>query len=309
MRRVLAQASLLLALMGMLASGARPAFSAGGNNVEGRGFGARLPAGFRPAGSQDEGSGSQRAFRRRVDSGELRLTFSSCEQADEAFAELEMQLGATFDGLATLSELQDAEGATHEVRVSGAQKAHQTVLRGTEGSERTLMARVDRIIVTVTLEAPAEADAEAAEAWNSVLASLRVQDSSRGIVTVLLILLGCLALLSVSLRILRGGVKHPQAPTGPAGYAPSRADLPASTPIETYHPSPMPSQAASFTRRGGAGFSRPDDGFAVFEAGAKAKGTADLTLKLPDVRRRAPAAPPPPVRVPNLRPPTPAIRI
>ncbi len=309
MRRVLAQASLVLALLGLLAFGARIASAAGGNDVEGHGFGARLPAGFRPAASQDEGAGSQRSFRRRVDSGDLRLTFSSCEQADEAFAELEMRLGAALDSLAGLSEREQAETAMSEVRVAGAQKAHQSVARGTDGSERTLMARVNRIIVTVTLAAPADADAEAAEAWQGVLQTLRVDDSSGSFVTVLLVILAGLALLSVGLRLAHGGAARSHAPQGPGGPSPAQADLSPSAPLETYHPRPMPSRTIALPRGVGAGFSRPDDGLAVFDAGTKGKDNAELTLKLPEVRRRAPAAPPAPVRVPNLRPPTPAIRI
>ena len=297
MRRVLAQGSLFLALLGMLAWGSRSA-SAAGSSVEGRGFDAQLPAGFRPAGSHDEGAGSQRSFRRRVDSGDLRLTFSSCEQADQAFRALEMQLGA--------SELEQGEAPASEVRVSGAQKAHQTVVRGTEGSQRTLMARADRIIVTVTLAAPAEADVEAAEAWNSILATLRIQDSSGSILTVLLVILGALALLSVGLRLAHGGTQRPHAPPRADGFG---AELAQSPSIEAYHPSPMPSQASAIPRGAGAGFSRPDDGLAVFLAGAKNKGAGDLTLKLPEVPRRAPAATPPPARIANLRPPTPAIRV
>jgi len=298
-----------LLLLACLAFGAGPA-AAAGNEVEGRGFGARFPTGFKATTSSDEDDSSVRGFRRRVDGGSLELTFSSFEQNDCA-AKLEMELGAALDGLAGKIEFGDGEATTNQVRVTGATDAHEVAVIASSGSQRTLRARLDNLIVVVELTSPASAEAEATEAWNLVLTSLKVEEPSNSTLVVLLGSLGGLLLVGLLLHFGRAR-KPPQAPESVevdplAKYSSEKS---ASAPVEAYQPTRLPDEVAAIPRTAGAGFSRADDGMPVFTAETKQTGAAEL-LKLHEVPRRphATAAPAAPTRAPNLRPPTPAIRV
>jgi hypothetical protein len=307
---------LRLASLGLVLALGAPVARAEGGSVSGYGFELRLPNGFKPAGASDEDDGCERAFRRRSDAGDLRLTVASSRQSSATEAELEMSLGGALDGLELALEGLEGEPHTEPVRVSGAQDAHQTTLVGSTRSERRLSARRGTLFVSASLSSPAEAEAEAQAAWSSLLLSLRLEEPGGGLARLLPYLVALVGLAALGLRLLRRGtdvVRLPPVADGSAAFRGAEGREPPAVESVPYEPARLPSHVPVVPREPQGSLSRAADGMPLFDAATKARGGADDLLRLPapPTRRTAPEpeAASEPKRTPTLRPPTPVIRL
>jgi hypothetical protein len=296
-----------------------PAARADGNVVDGYGFELRLPAGFKQVGSSDDDEGCERAFRRRTDAGELRLTIHSSLQSSTTEADLEMELGSALDGLEYKLEGLEGEAETRPTRVTGAADAHETTFLSATRCERRLTAKRGKLLVTASLTHEAQDEQEAAFLWSGVVGSLRLEDPSSGIVRLLPYLVGALALIGIGLRIFRRSSQPAQPLRSADGFVPLAETLeraPAA-PAAPYEPARLPTQVTALPRETQGSFSRAADGMPTFDAQDKARGVSEQVLRLPEPPPRragaspAPAegTPPEPKRAPTLRPPTPVIRL
>lgn len=283
-------------LAGSWGTGAR-AWAAG--DLEGRGFRARLPVAFRPSGSNDAGGYSERAYRRRLDEGELSLVATCTECNSLAEAKLEMEAGAALDAVAGLSELAGGEVQRDATRVEGAEDAYEVIVSGAKGSIRTVVARRGLQLVTLTLRAPAGAEPEANEAWDAARGSLQVEDAGSPLGALLIGAVVALVLLTLGLTLRQRALRRsgtlvfstprPMAAADVQAQEPPVADLPAGAPL---------------MRVQGGSLSRADDGLPTFTPEAKACGVdPQEALRAPESVHPKPAAP----RPPNLAPPVPRL--
>lgn len=281
---------------------------AGGEELNGYGFRARVPAGFRVDSRDEQAGGCVLTLRRSLpEHGELVLVLTSHEQEEAALARTEQQLGRTADVAVAESEVEGAEARVTDAHVPGAEEGYEMIAQGEGGSRRILSARLGGLLVGVTLDAGPGAEEEAEEAWRLATGSLRVDAQSGMAGTFVLWALGALIVVAVLVTLVK---RAGRVPPIPARRAPEPA--PPAPPLPR---DPAPSgTAAAHARPRGAGFSRPDDGLPTFTAAAKAGGvTPDEALEL---LRPAPEGTPPrplpaptlPSRAPNLTPRAPVVR-
>ena len=285
----------VLLLAGPLAAAA----TAGGTEVEGLAFRSKTLPGWRAGEQKDRSDGSVRTFHRDVTgAGEVTLEFSSHAQNDAEVAKTELALSRGLDTVEARTEVPGVEPRVVDARVPGAAEAYEVVAKGADATWRTLRARAGKYFVSVTLSAPAGAEEEAEEAWRVATASLRVEEPSLQVGTLVLWVLGFLVLVAVLVTLTKRRAPRTFAPPPPAPPAPPVArPLPLAAPLVTAAP----------PRVRGVGFSRADDGLPVFESHAKAQAAVRMDEMRPVGPRRATPAVPP--RPPNLHPVKPVVRI
>ncbi len=293
--------------------------------VEGRGFAAHPPAGFRPVGVLDQEQTCERRFARRVDQGVLELTLASQEKSSLAAAQAELSAGAEQAAAAGAPGPASLGAARQAAQVDGADEAYQVTVTSAMGTLRTLVARRDAVLVTAELRSPRGADEAANEAWDSVLTSLTLESPDGLLAPVLFGLLGALVALALVLTLLRRAQRAALAPVRAGSFEPGslgRTPLEAGTAwadggsatssaVEALarEETPIPVAPAVYRLKGG-GFSRADDGLAVFSAAQKAQGPVpEEALRLPEPPRRPAAKPATPARAPATAPPPPKVTV
>lgn len=311
MRGLLYAATALLGMTVGTALGAPGAWA--GGEIEGDGFRAKSPLGFREVDARDEDGVSVRTLRRGLDQGELLLTLSCTQCDDERTAKMELDLGKAAEALVGMIELAGGEPQHKAAQVNGAQEAFEVFVAGSKGSLRTLVARRGRQVLSVELRAPQGAEEEADQAWNAVLGSLTAEDPALSGGVLLLVTLGLLVLITLLLRARQRARRAAQAQA--LARLPQRSEFTpfeSSAPPERYVPAPTapaPAAAPSATRPG-CGFSRADDGLPTFTAQAKSSGSVPTDpLALPAVNRppASGAVRTAPARPPNLKPQPPKL--
>jgi hypothetical protein len=338
MRRVLYA---VLAGVAVLAP-ARSALAAG-EQIEGRGFRARAPAGFRLTDSVDEKHASRRAYARPLASGgELILVLSSRELANENLGRTEMATGRMVDLIPA------PKPTVTPAQVEGAEDAFEVDMRNEQHTVRSLVARQDAIVVTLSITAPAGAHEDVEEAWKLATSSLRLVHPGAGIGTMVVWLLCGLVVLAVLVTVAKKRRRQPSRvvpSSAPVAAAPVARNLPRDPfapdplaapgaevapatpaaapepfPISAAEPAPSPDpMEAAVTGGRGGGFSRAEDGLPIFTAAQKAAGiNLDAPRRRPETRRTPVAAKPAPAkpapgpaaltRPPSPRPPLPVVK-
>jgi hypothetical protein len=295
---------------------------AGTEELEGLGFRARPPLGFRVAGREDGAHGSRRTCRKIVPEGELVLTYLSEEQSDTQVARTEMAVGRMVEPLPTVAGRPPVRPQVQPASVDGAEDAFEVVLRDPERIERALSARQGAIVVHMTLSAPVAAEAEADDVWRAAMGSLRLEWPGAGVGTVVVWILVALIILAVLVTIVkRSGRKAGPLPRPPffhvAAPASQDAHVPASTPpaVPREPAAPEFPGTTADPRPAGPGFSRAEDGLPVFSPEEKAAGVSiDTVRRRPTPIRAAPVptqapGPVPLSRPPSPRPPLPAVKV
>jgi hypothetical protein len=316
---------------------------AGTEEVEGLGFRARAPVGFRLARSDEDSRTAERVYETiAAGGGEIVLAFRSHDTGDTQVARTEMAVGRMIE---PTSGLLGAAPQVGPAQVAGADDAFEVLTRKDGVLERTLTGRQDTVVVTLSLSAPLSAEAEADEIWRTVSGTLRLEHPGAGVGTIVVWVLVALVVLAVLVTVMKRSRTVPapatlaprlaaaeprrappalerdpfmSAPAAPqAGVAPGApAPLPTPTPAAA---APAPSQAEPAATAGpplptGAGFSRAEDGLPVFTKEEKAAGLPDQPLKRRPAIRPAPLptkspGPAPLNRPPVAKPPLPVFKI
>jgi hypothetical protein len=322
---------------------------AGSEEVEGLGFRARAPSGFRATSSENESRTCKRAFERPAPGGGmLVLTFHSHDNVNTQLARTEMALARMVEARPGAPGRPDIEPHVTPGHVSGADDAFELLTRDDERVQRSMKARLDTVVMTMTLESPPAGEHELDEAWLAVTGSMRMEYPGAGLGAVVVWVLVGLVVLAVIVTLMKASRRKPLPPPRPPP-APEHRPAPVPVARDPFVPSPAappppapepveesPISAALDAVLGegvtssapasastsvpdapgprGPGFSRAEDGLPVFTPEQKAAGIPDQPLRRrPDPVRvpAPPKTPPKPVlnRPPVPRPPLPAFKI